>query len=140
MVYAKLPASTEQILHPEKYLKGELPVAVPAPATPQGTSKLAEGTLGELRTRLLLARCSKTPAVGGWGWGGDRYVVAEAAEQRLVLAWSTEWDSEGDAMRFENGLREVAVKCWPSAPRGGMWIGPHTSITRKGTHVDLLRD
>ena len=137
--YARLPRSTEQILHPEKYVADEAPIAVEAPPVPPNTTKLAEGTLGELRTRLLLARCSKTPAVGGWGWGGDRYVVAEGAGGRLALLWSTEWDSVGDAMRFEAALRRVSDRCWPSVRGRGWWIGPGVTISRAGRHVDLAR-
>ena len=137
--YSRLPESTEQVLHPEKYVAGEAPVAVAAPATPRGHTPLAVGTMGELRTRLLLARCSKTPAVGGWGWGGDRYVVSEGKDKQLALSWRTVWDTEGDAMRFESALRWVSSHCWPSMKRGGWWIGPRESIARAGTRVELER-
>jgi len=137
--YARLPESTEQVLHPEKYVASEAPIVVDAPATPRGHTTLAVGTMGELRTRLLLARCSKTPAVGGWGWGGDRFVVSEGKDKQLALSWRTVWDTEGDAMRFETALRWVSTHCWPSVKRGGWWIGPHESIARAGTRVEVQR-
>jgi hypothetical protein len=137
--YGRLPASTEQVLHPDKYVAGEMPVPVAAPAVAPGRTLLAVGTMGELRTRLLLARCSKTPAVGGWGWGGDRFVVTEGKDQELALAWRTVWDTEGDAVRFETALRWVSKRCWPSARRGGLWIGPRESIVREGAQVELVR-
>lgn len=137
--YARLPESTEQILHPDKYVANEPPIAVPAPVWPASETKLAEGTMGEERTRLLLARCSKTPAVGGWGWGGDRFVVSEGKDKQLSLSWSTVWDTEGDAMRFESALRWVSSHCWPSERRDGWWVGARSSITRTGTHVDYAR-
>ena len=137
--YTRVPVSTEQILHPDKYLANELPIVVAAPNTPAGTTKLAEGTLGELRTRLLLARCSKTPPVGGWGWGGDRFVVGLGTEGRLALTWSTVWDTEGDATRFESALRWVSARCWSSERRDGWWIGQRTTITRRGVRVEYTR-
>jgi hypothetical protein len=137
--YAHLPESTEQILHPDKYLTHEKPVAVDAPETPKGTTKLAEGTMGELRTRLLLGRCSKTPSVDGWGWGGDRYVISEGKDHALTLSWSTVWDTEGDAMRFENGLKHAAAHCWPSERRGGYFIGTRDVVKREGMRVTYAR-
>ncbi len=137
--YARVPVSTEQILHPDKYLANELPIVVAAPVMPAGTAKLAEGTLGELRTRLLLARCSKTPAVGGWGWGGDRFVVGLGKDGRLALTWSTVWDTEADAKHFESALQWVSARCWSSERRDGWWIGPRSTITRSGARVDYTR-
>lgn len=137
--YKRLPASTEQILHPDKYLTDEGPIPVVPPSVPVGQKKLAEGTLGELRTRLLLARCSKTPAVGGWGWGGDRFVVGEGKDRELSVSWSTVWDTEGDAMRFESALRWVTARCWSSERRDGWWLGPRVSIVRSGSRVELVR-
>jgi hypothetical protein len=137
--YANLPDSTEQILHPDKYLTHEKPIAVDVPETPKGTTKLAEGTLGELRTRLLLGRCSKTPSVDGWGWGGDRYVVSEGKDHALTLSWSTAWDTEGDAKRFESGLKHAAATCWPSERRGGYFIGTRDVVKREGTRVTYSR-
>ena len=138
-VYARLPASTEQVLHPDKYLSQEAPIEVQAPEVPKGKTQLAEGTLGELRTRLLLGRCSKTPAVDGWGWGGDRFVVAEGRDQELSLAWTTEWDTEGDAQRFETALLNASAHCWPSARRDGWWISASSQVHREGTRVVYTR-
>ncbi|HEU5076478.1 MAG TPA: hypothetical protein VFU02_19945, partial [Polyangiaceae bacterium] len=68
--FEKAPASTEQVLHPERYLAGDEPVAVPVPEAPQGTRAVAHGTLGELLTRLALSACVKTSdairAAEGW--------------------------------------------------------------------------
>ncbi len=56
--YSRWPESTEQIMHPEKYRAGEKPQEITAPALDQvlgeGWRKLAEDTLGEWTTYLLL--------------------------------------------------------------------------------------
>ncbi len=137
--FASPPESTEQILHPEKFIAGEKPVTVDAPAMPAGSERLAEGTWGELRTRLLLGRCGKTAVVDGWGWGGDRYVIAKGGASELSLSWSTVWDTEGDAMRFENALKNAATSCWQSDKRGGMWIGKKDRVRRDGLRVFYTR-
>jgi hypothetical protein len=87
----------------------------------------------------LLGRCSKTPSVDGWGWGGDRYVISEGRDHALTLSWSTVWDTEGDAKRFETGLRHAASTCWPSEKRGGYFIGTRDAVKREGTRVTYSR-
>jgi hypothetical protein len=100
------PRSSEQVLHPEKwYGRRDDPVAVAlpdlAPLLP-GARKVAAGELGEEGIRVLLAgplggiEAASAPAAG---WGGDRFAVYQRAGRRL-LAWVTEWDTEGDAAEF----------------------------------------
>jgi hypothetical protein len=81
--YDNLPASTEQMLHPDKYLAGEKPIevaSVPLTGVIGGDWQLiADETLGEWRTYLLLsagvdeaARLSEeTAQQAAAGWGGD---------------------------------------------------------------------
>jgi len=69
------PTSSEQILHPEKWMQNEQPLNVPAPPGPTADWKLAdEDTTGELALAM---------GIGEWtskdegfrlaeGWGGDR--------------------------------------------------------------------
>ena len=72
----RLPATTEQILHPEKYVADERPLPVAAPATPgPGWRAIDTGTLGEFGTREVLAEGEPGlgAALGADGWDGDRY-------------------------------------------------------------------
>jgi hypothetical protein len=91
------PTTTEQILHPEKFLAGEAgrATSVPALAVPGGTV-LAEGVLGELLTRTLLGEGSDAAAAG---WGGDQFKAWDAGG-RTVLAWRTVWDTDADRREF----------------------------------------
>ena len=51
----RLPATTEQILHPEKYLKDEDALSVPdSPGPGPGWAEVDKGTVGEFFTRELL--------------------------------------------------------------------------------------
>lgn len=104
--YSNLPQSTEQVLHPEKYLAGEAPVAVdafdPLPVLGPEWEVLDVNTFGELIIDIVLdsghVRPSDAEAAAA-GWGGDEYVVA-ATDEDIVLVWATEWDTEEDAQEF----------------------------------------
>jgi hypothetical protein len=112
------PDSTEQVLHPDKWIRIETPLPV-RPARPRlgpGWRRTAAGTWGEWATRELVG-----DARAAAGWGGDRYVLYQrpapgcAAPCRradvLVMRWR--WDTPRDAREFL-----VALRRW-SAGRGG---------------------
>ena len=120
--YARPPASTEQILHPEKYLKVEQPDRVTLKVPLRAPwRRVAQGSVGEFDTGQLLQ--SAGPAVAedaAAGWGGGTYELWRngplpdpacpapcAKRDALVLAWK--WDSTKDAREFERVLRR-AVK------------------------------
>ena len=83
---ARMPESTEQILHPEKYAADEAPVAVDLPADlatqlGAGWSVPLEDTFGELQIGIWLresgvAQGGRATAAAA-GWGGDRLAVVE---------------------------------------------------------------
>lgn len=100
--FRKPPASTEQGLHPEKYLAGEAPAAITFGALPEGGKVLFETTLGELGTRiaLLAAGVAKQDAYSvAAGWGGDRVALVSLPGGEAVV-WTTVWDTEADAIAF----------------------------------------
>jgi hypothetical protein len=108
-VYAKLPASTEQILHPEKYDAGEAPVAVTLPSDlaggmGSGWSLALEDTWGEFQTRIWLREAGVELAAANEaaaGWGGDRLALLQGPDGRWALAMQFAWDSGADADAFE---------------------------------------
>lgn len=101
-VYRYPPATTEQVLHPEKYIQGEGPIAVTAPTPPSGYTTGATGRTGELGARGLLQHCvPKDVAVtAAAGWGGDAFTVAVHPNGAELILWSTAWDSTRDAVEF----------------------------------------
>lgn len=116
-VYRALPLSTEQILHPEKYVQGERPRALAVPPVPSGWRSVAVGTLGELRIRAALLECidEASASEAAAGWGGDTYnIVSQGIWRRLL--WSTVWDSSTDAAEFERAVQRLA-KCWKERDR-----------------------
>lgn len=99
------PRSTEQVLHPAKYARGEQPVPVGLPnlqAALPGWKLLDEDTLGELYMRIFLEFQVDidTAIEAGEGWGGDRYQTLTDDKGRLVLALRSVWDSQADAQEF----------------------------------------
>jgi hypothetical protein len=119
------PRSTEQILHPEKWLdRRDDPIELAWPdltAALPGWKKAAEGQMGEEGMLILLRQAEKGPAVAvaaaapatpvtsaaaAAGWGGDRFAVYEKEGQRLLL-WLTEWDGESDAAEFQNAAARL---------------------------------
>jgi len=139
-LYELPPATTEQILHPEKYLAGELAVPVRAPATPPGWQTIRSGHVGELLLRAMLEVCNEPPVAyrAAAGWGGDAFTVMGKGEQGALLL-ATTWDSEADALEFERALRATG-NCWDHAPAATREIfhGP-TQVHREGSSVSVTR-
>ncbi len=79
--FAAPAVSSEQVLHPERYLAAELPVVVTNP--PADGEVVAEGTLGEFLLRQVLTvhlgDAQRASGVAD-GWAGDRYTTWIGAE------------------------------------------------------------
>ncbi len=111
--YADPPATTEQILHPEKYFTRDEPqvVALPPLTDTLGSGwRLAdEDTLGEFQTQVYLSQRldRETADVASAGWDGDRYAVYINGDDE-VLVLSTVWDSTADQNEFAAAYAEYA--------------------------------
>jgi hypothetical protein len=121
--YARPPRSTEQVLHPERYLADErpIPVEVRAPAALPGFAIAHSTVWGELGFDVWLRSHGVDPrgsAEAAAGWGGDRVVVLSRAEDRnpahAVGIARTEWDTEVDAIE----AAEAAGKALAEAVAG----------------------
>jgi hypothetical protein len=95
----RMPASTEQILFPDRYTRGDKPIGL---AFPSDTGVIYEDVLGENELRVLMARLTGTSEVrtgAPIGWGGDRYRVYRSATGP-ALVWYVIWDDRRSAERF----------------------------------------
>lgn len=106
-VYQQLPASTEQIIHPEKYLARENPVKIEIPALVtlfgQGWKQSDADVNGEFGYQVILSEFIPRSAAraAATGWGGDRYAFYEnKATGKSALIQYTTWDSADDAKEF----------------------------------------
>jgi hypothetical protein len=104
--FASPPDSTEQVIHPEKYLSHEAPLEVSAPlaATDLGKGWTAgwSDTIGELGIGVWLQPTAGLQAANeaAAGWAGDRVVLLEGPEGAWLVAWQTAWDTPADADAF----------------------------------------
>ncbi|MDA0165743.1 hypothetical protein OM076_36085 [Solirubrobacter ginsenosidimutans] len=113
----RVPDSTEQVMHPEKWVAVEtpLPVRLAVPLHDDWRRTLS-GTWGEWQTNELLGGNAEAAAAG---WGGDRYELWQKgaascgspppcrAADVLVMRWR--WDTPRDAREFETALRAAPV-------------------------------
>ncbi len=114
------PASTEQILHPNRY-PTDIPVKVELPdlsaALGSGWEESDRNVMGEWYTWLILARgddaesrlVDAKASAAAEGWGGDTYVVLEntsSGEAALLVRYT--WDGSSDSaeakLAFESYL------------------------------------
>jgi len=122
--YDQLPVSSEQILHPEKYLAGEgpQPVALESQAPAEGWERLIDRSLGEFYLRAFLrtqlpALAARTAAAG---WGGDRFhLYHEAQGDRRAWALKLVWDTSADADEFAQAFRQFAAARFPDGETDG---------------------
>lgn len=86
------PESTEQILHPKKYLKGEIPIKVKIDYEPDVYKLYHYGVIGEYYLNILLKEDNKYVDYA-LGWGGDRFKVYKNLLHYFLL-WESVWDKE----------------------------------------------
>lgn len=105
--YRQFPASTEQIMHPEKFIAGEIPVKIEvanlAAIFGQDWKQSDADINGEFGYQVLLGEFipKQTARAAATGWGGDRYAFYEnKATGATALIEYTVWDSAEDAKEF----------------------------------------
>lgn len=140
--YANPPLSTEQILHPEKYIgpaeKLDPPQAIVFGklAAPEGWKEAGRNVAGEMGIGVLLD--SKSAAAG---WDGDTFVVFEGPEKKLALVWATTWDDEDEAKEFAKAMSKHAERHVKNGgdPIGGGKRDPDVTRRQQDGRVYLVR-
>lgn len=147
--FRKPPLSTEQVLHPEKYLNEvDEPQAIVLPPLGEVVGaewkELGQNVLGELQISILLRKHWGAKAAAGWD--GDRYAVFTTADDKLGLIWYTTWDSEMDAKEFASAYwRYLNTKIGAGDAKGGPnepsppEVADRLNITRNGRMYQVLR-
>ncbi|HEX6104278.1 MAG TPA: hypothetical protein VFZ26_01760 [Gemmatimonadales bacterium] len=109
----RMPVSSEQILHPDRYAGGDRPLGL---VFAEEASPLFEDVMGENEIRVLLAALAgsdEVQTVVPLGWGDDRYRLYETA-QGPALVWYAVWDDSRAAARFLRSARAALRR--PSRP------------------------
>src|SRR6201991_4795874 len=96
-LFRRPPASSEQILHPEKYLEGEGARDVQLNEAAFGVNNwrvVTSTSMGEIGVRgVLLAGVPMRDAVrAAAGWGGDRAYLFEREGGASLFVWKSFWD------------------------------------------------
>jgi len=123
--FSSPPASTEQILHPEKYWD---PAKLDSPSTlrhdlsgvPEGWKVMTTDTMGEIGLAMFATPAAKRQGFdasspfalmalqytnrAASGWDGDQLVLLGREDGARVLHLATSWDRERDADEFRDAL------------------------------------
>jgi hypothetical protein len=143
--FTRLPQSSEQILHPDKYFSYEQPLKVVLPdltsllnakdsrrrATMRRSLPTAHRPLptiswhrvdydvnGEWSYYLILDQFLNSPEESrraAAGWAGDRYAVYEGPQRQVFLAQIAAWDTQDDAREFFDAYARRTERRYPDA-------------------------
>lgn len=124
--FAAPPLTSEHLIHPERFLAGERPVAVQQP--PADGEVIDKGVFGELgfiqqlqeeiRDRTSLFRAAA-------GWGGDQYVAYSAAGGKTCVRVDVVMDTPADADELRAALQR--------------WVDEHDGASLSGEPGQPLR-
>ncbi|MBF8290350.1 MAG: hypothetical protein HW391_1318 [Chloroflexi bacterium] len=140
VAFANLPVSTEQVIHPEKYLAGEEPVDVSFPADlaarlGAGWTLDAQDTLGELQLRVWLRQggvAGDVARLAAEGWGGDRVaLLGGPGVNDDVVVIVIEWDTIADAAAFRVAATDAAT---------GLSLNPVVATSGRRVVIALMPD
>ncbi|MCY4107958.1 MAG: hypothetical protein OXG11_02900 [Chloroflexi bacterium] len=108
--YVRLPASTEQVMHPEKYVAAEAPLEVDLPnleaVLSPGWQEVRRNVTGEFFTSVLLGSGIDVPTArqAAAGWGGDAYVLYRNESGQGLTTMKFRWDTSDDLVEFWTAL------------------------------------
>jgi hypothetical protein len=113
-LFYDIPATSEQVLHPEKYLDRDEPTPIDisgvAAVVPESWDPYYTNTLGEfdLLTLFRMYEATNAGAVeAATGWDGLRFEAYLIPEDDLVIIGSSVWDTGRDAGEFESAFSEI---------------------------------
>lgn len=151
--YADPPASTEEILHPDRFLNGrDRPVDIRLPPLgpflPPGSRALWEDAVGELGLRVVFQRerprgqaaSRPTPTVAAEGWDGDRAAIHKTPGGGLTLVWKMAFDSPQDAMEAFVAYRAMMQRYPGFALRRGLPELVEATAGSSGLWLQRLED
>ena len=122
-LYGRLPRSTEQIIHPEKYLSEpdeptQLDTAIDDAL--QDWETQYSDIFGEYQAQLALREylTDEQAELATAGWDGDRIRLLRYEDGKLALQWDTIWDDASEAREFRDHYAElIRLKYKIGAPK-----------------------
>jgi hypothetical protein len=143
LVFRRPPVSTQQVLHPEKFLANTQPSDPPLPSL-DGAKRyrtLAEGTVGELDFHVLLEQYAGKEAADRIAphWRGGRFRLYESKQDRRpVLVYAAEWDSAEAAQEFFEAYHTVLESKWRKMERRKRTDSHYAGVGDRGAFVVTL--
>jgi Zn-dependent peptidase ImmA (M78 family) len=150
-IFQRPPVSTQQVLHPEKYLSQVLPLrpALPELKARRNYRELAHGALGELDHSILLRQYTDEEAAAEVSpeWRGAEYRLLEGRkEKHQVLVYASVWSTPETASRFFDLYRRVLqgkskdVEIASESPNliSGRIAGAFFFLRRNGSQVSAV--
>lgn len=149
--YHRLPVSSEQVMHPEKYLAGEAPVPVTlpdlGPALGPDWHEIDRDVLGEAGFLVwLVDKVDQQTAINGAaGWDGDTYTLWVAPSKQRLLAELSIWATEAEAREFVEAFKGyMSLRGGQAEPYAGtnatLWTdnGGVTWLSQVGRQVVVI--
>jgi hypothetical protein len=116
-IFARPPASTQQIMHPALYTSGRVPAPISLPSMDKALgadwAKLEENVMGEFGWKEVLKQFLDEPRGKALSaaWDGDRYAVYEQKQsKRLLLITHERLATQEQAERFFGQYSEALEK------------------------------
>jgi len=133
--YGNPPQTTEQIMHPEKYLKEELYAEVEAP--PLNTSDwtgVKTGRLGEHFILVMLdTHLPRDESIeAAEGWNGDNLTFYEKGND-YMFTWRILWDTEEDTDQFSSTFADMMKAVGADSLSANLW-------KVRGEYISFERD
>lgn len=141
--YADPPVSSEQILHPEKYLgERDDPAEVTLPdltaALGSGWEQTRTDTIGEFEFQIMFRENgASSPDGAAAGWDGSTYALYENGDAALVLLGTT-WDSEGDAQDCVSAYEQIFGSAFASGEVFDAGNGRFAALVHNGSDVTYI--
>lgn len=141
------PSSSEQILHPEKYLDERdepQPVVIPdlEAVLGNGWKQARPDTIGEFDLRVLLRENgAQDPDTAAAGWGGGAYALYGSPDDAgggMAVVVSTVWDTDADAGEFVTALGQTFATGDPTGRVISDDQSRHSTVVRSGASVTLI--
>ena len=149
--YKDPPRSTEQVMHPAKYLEGEAPLEVTLPdlgiALNQDWTPVYSSVGGEflIQRHLDSGLSTREASDAAAGWGGDAFALYHDGDDGRLLVWLLQWDSEKEAGEFYDGFTKLTgdESGWAENAKGGdsrTWgrTGRWVYVQKSADYVSLV--
>lgn len=118
LLFRKPPVTTSQVLHPDVYFAGTVPVIPELPAPVRGMKAAVRGVFGEEDMRVLLRQYTSVSVARQLAPGlrGGCYRIDQAPndknDEHATLVFATEWADEDSAVEFLGAYRKVLTGKW----------------------------